>query len=261
MDFKPCKNEFCEFLTRFMNTVESELNDPESWDFVPKPKKHTKNRHSFLMKHKLSKWRTVFSIDPNLDIDIEEDIGDFDDELLTSLHYELRPTTEDAKRVANKLKKALGDAEFSAERRLVLTYLSSALETLGFKYDFGKGNRALEIQVQKDVIITVEADEGDVSVYGDGKPRYFKLADPNVHFQIAQEALNQMASAKAFHALKTAFKADVDYEAIAKLLKPQLSPAMRSHLSRIFNQIHDLREKHAEIVQSEAQDAALNSTT
>jgi hypothetical protein len=98
-------------------------------------------------------------------------------------------------------------------------------------------------------------------VYGDGKPRLFKLADPNVHFKIAQEALNQMASAKAFHALKTAFKADVDYEAVAKLIKPQLSPAMRSHLSRIFNQIGELREKHQEIVEAQEQDAALNSTT
>jgi hypothetical protein len=214
-----------------------------------------------MLKHKLSKWRATFDIDSDLEIAVEEDFGELDDELLGAYSYDLRPTTADAKKVAKALKKALGDAEFASERRLVLTYLASALDTLSFSYDFANGNRALEIEVHKGVNIVVEADEGDVSVYGDGKPRLFKLADPNVHFKIAQEALNQMASAKAFHALKTAFKADVDYEAVAKLIKPQLSPAMRSHLSRIFNQIGELREKHQEIVEAQEQDAALNSTT
>ena len=252
------KSELCGFLTKFMEHLETHLNDSASWEIRGR---HTKKRHTFVLKHKLSKWKTEFEINSDLDIEIEEDYGDHDDELLDSFAYMLKPTEAHAKDVAKTLRKAMGDAEYIAERRMVLEYLSSTLDEMNFKFDIKYG-KTLEIEIYRDKVITVKADEGDVHVWATGeKPRVFKLADPQVHYKIAQETINQLASAKAQHALKTAFKANVDYEAVAKLLKPQLSPAMRSHLSRIFNQIGELREKHAEIVESEKQDVALNSTT
>jgi len=252
MNPKHGRIELCEFLTRFMSHVETELRggqDIDIWEVLPE-QKLSPNPTSTL-RHKPSGWCVVFEIDEDLDVEArevcEEDCQSFGDDVL--LDMLIRPTSAYAKQVAKSIKEALGDAMFASERKMTMQYLSSVLSDLGFTVTHHL-NR-FDIAVYKDSVAQVWVEGGDVRVAAYGNHKLFKLADPTVHIKVAQEAIHQLASIKALHALQTAFKANVDYEAIARLIKPQLPPAGRSHLTRIFNQIGKLRDKLAEISEKE----------